>query len=66
MYGGGGGEEGCNTSQVPECNVDAAEGGHEDCTTAVETLSPDGLPDLLYITAMTVNTSLPFISRWCE
>lgn len=38
--------------EIPECNVDAGDGGHEDRPSAVESESPGHLPDVFNITAV--------------
>lgn len=38
------------TLQIPQCDVNAGQGGHENGPTAIEAQPPDSLPDVLDVT----------------
>ncbi len=47
------GDQLVNTFQIPQCNVDARDSGHQHRPTTVEAQSPGGLPEMLDITVTT-------------
>lgn len=51
-----------DTFEIPQCNVDSGKSRHENWTAAVETQSPDQLPDVLNVAAASTSKQCP--STW--